>query len=258
MSDSQYAITDFDLSMPDDILKTEVLNQIFGNSPVYSIRKNLLNVFCTKLQVKKVSYVNEEGNDDIDIEEFISESFDEFYNMVTKQLKETCGLLIDVTGGGFNQNSINYIYEMFIVRLHETIIEYITQYIILNKNKFGEMFNDDESANMAVRIARRSYKSKADVAIAIHYSEIIDTIFNDEQSLNPEVIVNVLYKYNPEDYIYMLIHNLFGVSYLTFDISRFQNFIKTRYMDPVTLANTKVSVIERLIPTFKPREPNDE
>lgn len=247
MSDSQYQITEFDLSMPDELIKSEILNQIIGTSPIYNVRKNLLTVFARKLELRKTR--DEDYDDDID--ELIADTTDEFYKEVVTKLRESCGILINYAGDNSALN-IQYIYDMFIIHLHDNIVEYLSQFIQANKNTYLTYFSDDESTNLSVRMARRNYKNKADATIVIHCSEIINMILSE--GVNPEHILEILYRYNQEDYEYLLSYNMFSVGYLSFDIPTFQEYLERLYSDPVANANLKVLILERLLPTFKLKE----
>lgn len=259
MSDAYNQITGLDLAMPDDFIKAEVISQITcTNTPIYGMRKNMLELFNRKLEYIKNNYSTEENDEETDIEDLITDELHSFYSSIISQLREVWGIFIDTSSGEPNEANVNFVYGMFILRLHDNIVEYLTQYIINNKNQITERFDDDQSSNLSVRMARKQYKNKVDATLAIHIYEIIDSLLEDENVCNPETILKTLYRYNPEDYTYVMAYNMLTITYISFDIPKYQEHLRLIYTEPATSANLKIAVLERLLPTFKEKEQSND
>jgi hypothetical protein len=254
---SENTLTDFDLQMPDDLLLSEIEKQLTFTEPVYTFTKNFLDLFYTRQMIKNQQRESEDNDVDSDAIATNQADTDNCYRNVILNLKAHCGILIDSGTGEYDPQTINAIYSMFIFRLHLNMIDFIVSSININKQLFCRQFEDISSNNLSMRSARKTFKNKLDAIIAVKYSDIIDTILQDDNMLNPENILQILYKMNPDDYEYRIIANLYNIVYLSFDVPAFCQFIRNAYTDAMSLENLKQNVIERLVVSF-PRKTGAE
>jgi hypothetical protein len=252
-------LDEFDLQIPDDLLRTEIERQISFIEPVHTFTKNFLEIFYKRQLLKTNNRETEEDENDPESIEKNIYNTDLCYQDVILNLKHRCGLLIDTGTGEYDPKVINNIYSMFIFRLHHNIIDFIVASININKQMFAQQFTSNlNNSNISMKSARKTFKNKTDAVIAVNYRNIVDMILQDEAIINPENILNVLYKNNPDDYEYRMITQLYNTVYLGFDIPVFCQFVRNAYSNIMSLENLKSYVIERLLPSFPIKNPDSE
>jgi hypothetical protein len=252
MMDNLETLFDFDLTISDDVLHTEILTQIEGVKNCWST-KNYLIIYYQKFLLKNENRESELDDTDPESIQINIANMELCYRDAIHYMKLHCGIMVD-TYSGFDPVAINIIYSMFIFRLYSNIIDYICISIQTNKAMFIQPFESDSNSNLSIKMARKTYASKIDVIIAVRYNDIVSNIMSDDALINPEHILTTLFKSNTDDYEYREIYNLYQIGYLYFDIPVFQAHIKKIYANPEVQKMINVSVIERLLPTFKLRE----
>ncbi len=250
-------VSEIDMILPDDQLRSEIEKQLSTAEPVYTFSKNFLELFYIRWQLKNEARQSEDNENDADAVDNNETDIEWLYRDVILNLKQRCGILVDTEGQVFDPKVINTIYSVFVYRLHKNIVDFIVASILRNKETFIQQFTDIETGNLSFKNARKTFVNKTDAIIAVKFGDIIDSILNDDNMINPENIIDMLYKLNPEDYEYREIANLFNIVYLGFDIPTFCQYIRNAYIDVVSLENLKIQVIERLLPSFKRKEQGD-
>ncbi len=251
MVEKQPELTDFLLSMPDGMITSEALNQIAGTfSDVYGY-KNYVEVFEYKHTIQEHARETDEDENEAEAIDYHNNARDKFYGTIINNFKSLYGILLDTRGSDNIQSYIKDLYSMFVVRRHSNLIEFMLFYILNNKTNLAARFSNDRITNMTVKNARKEFGNKVDATLAIHCYEIVDQILNDDEVMNPETFLEVLYQSSPEDLEYITAHTLFETVILGFDIPTYINRIRTIYSDPVNNSYLKSNVIERLISVLK-------
>ena len=250
-------LTDFDLSMDDDMILDEIDSQVKCTTPVYNIKKNFLDILYKKYNAMNAQRISEGNDIDPESIEVNNNNLDNYYGRVIENMKSYIGIFLDLGSGEINYQTINSIYGTFVINLHRSMIEFIVASINTNKQEFVNQFNNDELKNLTIKMARKTYKNKIDATITVHIGEIINNIISDDVLLNPENVLSILYKNNPEDYDYTLAMNLFKVGYLSFDVIEYMKHIREIYSDPMNMENLKIAIMEELLPTFPIKTPEE-
>jgi len=237
--------------IPDDLLQSEALNKILTKYSNNEYSRNFLEIYYNRYMMRNQMRVTENDETDPEALQENNEQAERFYFEIVSYLKEHSGILIDINNGTLNFEIINTIYSMFIHKLHFNIIEFMTQLIIDNKNNIPDMFEKSINSNLSIKLARKKYKNKIDAIISVRFSEIVDLYLSDRNYMNPELLVNLLHQYSPEDYEYREVYNLFQIRYLSFDMDKFFNFIQETYRNINLRDRLHLAVIEKLLPTFK-------
>jgi hypothetical protein len=257
MFETEFSITDFDLQMPDDLLLSETLRQIRSEDSVIGSRKNFLEIFHHKHKILQQRRETEDDDIDLDAADKDIELVDSFYKRVIEELHNVPGIMLDVTDGNFDRITFNHLYSALIPHLHEHIISYVTCCILWNKQMFVQQYDSDTLGNNTVKQARKQFKNKTDATIMIHLDNIIWCILSDDNFLKPDNMINVLYKSDPEDYEYTVIANYYNICALQFDVPRWLQYIRNIYTNIENLQSLRLSVIERILPTFPQRTANE-
>lgn len=248
---TQPSVDDFVLSMPDDLLTSEAINQITGqNSDVFGYR-NFVEIFDIKHTIQENARETDEDENEAEAVEYHQNQRDAFYGAVIKGMKDISGILLDTRGHDNLLTNVKDLYDMFIVQRHRNLVEFILYYILHNKTSLANRFNDDKITNMTVKNARKEFGNKIDATLAIHAYDIVIQILGDDEVLNPENFIELLYQSSPEDMQYLMAHSMYGAVALSFDVPRFINLIRTIYSNPVNLSYLQSDVIERLVERLK-------
>lgn len=248
-------ISSFELQMPDSLIQSEAISQIDGTNGTVmdNLTANYLEIFDQKHAIQKITGETDFDENEAEPELVLQDSEDKFYGTIINTLRENTGIMIDTSNGKNNQD-IKAIYSMFIFRRHKNLVEFILQYIMSNKAQLASQFNDDSLTNMSVKSARKQFKTKIDATIAVHCYEIIDNILSNDELMNPEVFISMLYQSNPEDYDYLVASSMYNTLALSFDVPKYIQHIRDIYSIPLNDTYLKSTIMELLIPTFKTNE----
>ena len=250
----QDTLSDIDLMLPNDQLEDEITKQIDLTESIHTFNKNFLTVFHQRQLLKDENRESEEDENEGEAVEVNASDTEWLYRNVILQMREISGILIDTDSSTFDPNVINSIYSMLVYRLHVNMIVYLTITIIHDKEVFYRTWLPEIKNSISLKSAKKTFRNKYDALIAVKYSDIIAAILQDENYMNPETFIEVLYNFNRDDYEYVTIINLFKLNYLSFDIPKFISHIQHAYSDNLALDNLKGQVIQRLIPSFPIRE----
>ena len=251
MVEKQPDFTDFLLSMPDEMITSEAVNQIAGTlNDIYGYR-NYVDIFEYKHAIQERARETDEDENEAEAIEYHNNARDNFYGEIIRQFKSLYGILLDTNGSDNIQSYVKDLYNMFVVRRHSNLVEFMVFYIMNNKASLAARFSNDRITNMTVKNARKEFGNKVDATLAIHCYELIDQILSDDELMNPETVLEVLYQGSPEDMEYVTAHTLFETVILGFDIPKYIERIRTIYSDPVNNSYLKSNVIERLIGILK-------
>ncbi len=250
--------TDFDLSMEDDMIMDEINFQLECKIPVYQNKKNFLEILYTKYKALNSARITSDDEDEPDAIEVNDAKLDEYYSEVVGKMQGIVGILIDRSSKDINYAIINSIYENYVIDIHQNMVDFITRSININKQTFASVFTEDRLVNLTVKMARRHFKSKTDATIAIHLTDIISNILQDNEIMNPENMMNILYQLNPDKYLYSMCMNLYRIGYLGFDVPTYLTHIRTIYQDPMNFEQLKVDVTNQLLPTFPCKDISEE
>lgn len=248
-------ISSFELQMPDSLIQSEAIAQIdCANGTVMdNLTSNYVEIFDQKHAIQKITGETDFDENEADPAQALQESEDQFYGAIVNRLRDIAGIMID-TSNGSDKQQIKAIYSMFVFRRHKNLIDFILQYILSNKQLLASQFNDDSVTNMSVKSARKQFKTKVDATIAVHCYEIIDNILANDELMNPELFIGMLYQANPEDYDYLVASSMYGTLALSFDIPKYIQHIRNIYSIPLNDTYLKSAIMELIIPTFKTNE----
>lgn len=237
-------IDKFELTMPDEAIESEIYKQMDRNRSVYVNSKNFLSIFYTKHMIDRDNRETDDDDNDPEAIENQNYTIDEFYGNVINKLKEICGIYID-TKMEFDPIIVNLIFSFLVIRLHDNIVKYIKYVLLSEKQTFVNTFKD-KIRNLSFKQARKYFKDKADAFIYTNYSFLIDNILESEDFMNPEQILKILFKLDPNDYECLTTNNMYSVCRLSFDISFFTKYIQDIYRNELNKMQLKSDVMTEI------------
>ena len=242
-------ITDFDLEIPEDVLKSEIVNQFNNNTTMFN-SKDLIEIFNTKLKVNEASYNDEYYEDEVDITEISGIRETEFDDFCCKLIKESMGIEFDRNNLLFDRENIHTIYNIFITHMYVILVDFFTIYIINNKNNLAEPFDTNNTANITVKTIRKQYKNKIDSLIIINLYRIMTNLI-EADIVEPEIFIELTYNSNTSNFLLYTLKSLYDNCITLFDIGKFKKFVNRRYLaNPMILTSIKQEVLQRLMAIF--------
>ena len=246
-----FGIDDFVLSMPDNLLTSEAVSQFSGQNTDVMGTRNFVEIFDIKHAIQENARETDIDENDGDSIEYHRNARDTFYGAVISEMNNIAGIMLDMKGYPNLISSVKDLYDMFIVQRHRNLVEYMISYILHNKSSLASRFGDDRLTNMTVKNARKEFGNKIDATLAIHAFDIVNQLLNDDEIMNPENFIEVLYKSSPEDMHYTMTQSLYDTVALSFDIPKYIKLVRSIYSDPVNLSYLQSDVIERLVERLK-------
>ena len=75
------------------------------------------------MDLQKEQYATDDSDVEPDIEEVITDQYDDFFKLIVNQFRDVCGINIDTNSGEFNAENVKYIYDMFIYKFRNALFK---------------------------------------------------------------------------------------------------------------------------------------
>ena len=240
--------SEFELMADDDSLKSQAIAQMTESDTTFGL-KNFVEIFDRKHFIQQQARTTDDNDEEYDAVDMHVQKHDEFYTEIIAAMREHMGILLDV-GGDNIFPYISTIYNVFVVRRYENLVDFLVRYINDNKVMLAGMYPNDTVANMSIRNAKKQFRNKIETIVAIRCREITERILLNDDVMNPENMIDSLCSIAPDDYEYSQIRNLMDTCALQFDITKYLTCQKTILSNPTSLTFVTTSVVQRITEIF--------